>query len=341
MTDAAVPAPPAPAHLERVDPAECNDLEAAKHWARYDWAAQFLPAKRVLDCACGMGFGSALLRERGAKEVVGVDISAEAIRAAQRRYARDGVRYVQADALALDRAELGQFDLIVCLETAEHVAQPELLCDIFRRLLKPAGTLALSVPNDEYLQPGNPYHLWRAEFATVRHWLAQRFRHVACYAELQVIGSAIWPLDQASDRAARAVQVPVAQRATDALPIQAATGFVFACGQSPPKAVGVTEATLLDGLGYVRELERVRDKLLAESQRLAQAWETQKGHIDNQAARIQELEHELEQVWAEARRLSRCWETQKGHIDAQAERIQQLVAECDRLAREREGRGQS
>jgi predicted RNA methylase len=52
---------------------------AQEHIARYLFAARFVANKVVLDAACGSGYGSAYLRHSGAKQVVGVDLCAEAL----------------------------------------------------------------------------------------------------------------------------------------------------------------------------------------------------------------------------------------------------------------------
>ena len=49
------------------------------HLARYDFACKFVNRKKVLDIACGMGYGSKMLSKAGALCVDGVDISEEAI----------------------------------------------------------------------------------------------------------------------------------------------------------------------------------------------------------------------------------------------------------------------
>jgi ubiquinone/menaquinone biosynthesis C-methylase UbiE len=56
-----------------------------EHWHRYHFAARWCQGKRVLDVACGEGYGTALLARRAA-HVTGADISAEAIAHARSRY---------------------------------------------------------------------------------------------------------------------------------------------------------------------------------------------------------------------------------------------------------------
>lgn len=139
-------------------------LEAAVHIARYSFAKALCRGKRVLDAACGEGYGSRLLANWGASEVVGVDISAEAIASAQKHFASDNVSFLQNDAETLPRLfEPHSFDLIVSFETIEHVQDPELFLRNIQSLLKPGGVVAISCPNDWWYFPTdaerNPYHL--------------------------------------------------------------------------------------------------------------------------------------------------------------------------------------
>src|SRR6185369_10959043 len=69
--------------------------------------------KAVLDVACGEGFYTRLIRQRGAARVVGVDLSKGMVELARKQETahRLGIEYVQGDAMALDMPE--QFDVVV------------------------------------------------------------------------------------------------------------------------------------------------------------------------------------------------------------------------------------
>src|SRR5688572_18974511 len=98
----------------------------AEHLARYRFAAKYVAGGRVLDIACGSGYGTALLREAGGREVVGVDVDPEAIAYARSRYQGVGVTFLAGDAASPPVA--GRFDLIVSFETIEHLRDPERFC---------------------------------------------------------------------------------------------------------------------------------------------------------------------------------------------------------------------
>ena len=92
-------APTLPFTGERFTP-ECVREIWYEHWHRYAFAAQVIQDKRVLDLACGEGYGSALLGKKN-RSVVGVDLDGEAIAHARARYGADNVRFVQGSAEAI------------------------------------------------------------------------------------------------------------------------------------------------------------------------------------------------------------------------------------------------
>ena len=98
----------------------CTGEIAYEHWHRYAFARQFVKDKRVLDAACGEGYGSAVLGTVAAS-VVGVDIDKDAVAEAGRRYGRPPeVSFVEESCTALSLPD-ASFDVVVSFETIEHV----------------------------------------------------------------------------------------------------------------------------------------------------------------------------------------------------------------------------
>lgn len=181
---------------ERYTP-ECSREIAHEHWHRYAFARSLARGRRVLDAACGEGYGSALLA-RDAAGVLGVDVDADCVGHARRRYAAvPGLRFERADATALEALAAGSFDLIVSFETLEHVEAQERLLDGFARLLAPEGILLVSTPDrDAYNEHGepNPHHrreLDRGEFEAL---LAARFAAVRLFGQKLLFQSVLWDL---------------------------------------------------------------------------------------------------------------------------------------------------
>ncbi len=134
------------------------------HMVRYSIAARYIrPGDAVLDCACGLGYGTALLAANSyGNRFIGVDISHDAIRYAADNYSSIfGIEYRQGDAENLVFIKNYSIDTFVSFETLEHVQNYEKFLIEIRRVLKPDGRIVVSVPNlwvDETGNDPNPYH---------------------------------------------------------------------------------------------------------------------------------------------------------------------------------------
>ena len=189
---------------ERYTP-ECVLEIAYEHWHRYAFARPLARGRRVLDAACGEGYGSALMARAGA-EVLGLDIGEAAMAHARARYAGiPGLRFECADATALDALPDAGFDLILSFETLEHVHAQERMLDGFARLLAPGGLLLVSTPDKrtytDLTGEVNPHHvreLYRGEFEAL---LAPRFPARRLFGQKLLFQSVLWALDEAGGAA--------------------------------------------------------------------------------------------------------------------------------------------
>jgi SAM-dependent methyltransferase len=157
-----------PVTLERIIPDELSENEATGtetlqlHIERYQFAKQHLARGRLLDLACGVGYGTALLSEDPRVSMaVGVDIDEAAVRYAKERYRSRNATYICSE--ALDFQPDHQFDNIVSLETIEHVDDPQALFAHLVSLLAPGGRLIASVPVTPSVD-ANPHH--KSNFST-------------------------------------------------------------------------------------------------------------------------------------------------------------------------------
>lgn len=140
-----------------------------RHLVVYEWVAARAGGLRVVDMACGEGYGSEVLARRAAA-VVGVDANPEAHQHARLRYRRPNLRFERD--LVESFAE--PCDAVVFLQTIEHVTDPGAILEHFKSTLAPGGVAYVSTPNLLTLAPpgaeksDNPWH--------VREYRASEFR---------------------------------------------------------------------------------------------------------------------------------------------------------------------
>lgn len=163
-----------------------GQLSHAEHLARYHLAVQLAPGRRVLDAACGEGYGTALLAAAGA-EAVGVDIDDTTVEHVRRHHRVDAQ---VADVAALP-FEDGSFDLVVSFETIEHVDDPERALDELARVRAPDGHVLISTPNaTEYLVQ-NEFHVREFGHDEFVDLLRERFTSVRVLYQHNWLTSAI------------------------------------------------------------------------------------------------------------------------------------------------------
>ena len=173
--------PPLPLTGERTLP----DVPEENYWYRrhlvvYEWIAARLAGKRVVDMACGEGYGSNLMAERGAAGVVGVDANPEAHEHARLRYVRPNLRF-QRD---LVETFSEPCDAVVFLQTIEHVQDPGSILEHFKSMLASPGMVFVSTPNLLTLAPpgaeksDNPWHVKEYREAEFRELCERHFDRV-------------------------------------------------------------------------------------------------------------------------------------------------------------------
>lgn len=143
------------------------------HQGRYMLAGR-LVSGAVLDAACGCGYGTHYMAQRGHK-VMGIDISPAAIEYATNNWLHLNAMYK----LGTVTQWQGHFDWVVSFETLEHITEPEA-----RQALTyfDADNLIASVPNEAVLPfdaKRFPYHC--------RHYTPDQFS--------ELLESAGWKVD--------------------------------------------------------------------------------------------------------------------------------------------------
>jgi hypothetical protein len=173
--------PPGVPPLELTGERTLPDVPEENYWFQrhlvvYDWIRRRVGGLRVVDMACGEGYGSDVL-SRSAASVVGVDANPDAHEHAKARYTRPGLRF--------ERDMIQTFaepcDAVVFLQTIEHVEEPGELLEHFKRI---SDVAYISTPNVLTLAPkgaersGNPWHVHEYRAQEFRELLGRHFAHV-------------------------------------------------------------------------------------------------------------------------------------------------------------------
>jgi len=187
---------------ERFVPGTSGSI-AYEHGHRYAFVRRFVGGKRVLDAACGEGYGAAQMSQL-ARDVCGIDISDEAIAHARVRYSDiANLRFERASvtSLPLDDASV---DVIASFETIEHVSaedQVRMLAE-FARVLTPEGVLILSSPNRRRYSDArdyrNPFHLHELYRDELERLLDAHFPVRSFYHQSPLFASSMW--NEGNDR---------------------------------------------------------------------------------------------------------------------------------------------
>jgi SAM-dependent methyltransferase len=288
-----------------------------EHWHRYCAALPVAAGKRVLDAACGEGYGSWLLA-RTAQSVTGIDIDRDAIAHAARRYGGgSSLRYVPASCTQLPFAD-ASFDLVVSFETIEHLAEQEAMLDEFRRVLTPAGAVIISSPNkdvySEQSEAENHFHvheLARPELATM---LDARFERQTWYGQRVLAHSLLWA--EARPRGPAELLALVDDGRVESLTAPAAPMyFVVVCGGTAARLPELPAfSTFEDG---AQSLYRDYQRALLAEKRLY--WE----EIDARRIAEQRLDEAIAAVneLAGARQRESALNENVAHLERERERV--------------------
>jgi SAM-dependent methyltransferase len=200
--------PPGVPPLEMTGERTLPDVPQENYWYQrhvvvYEWIAGRVTGKRVVDLACGEGYGAVILAESAA-EVVGVDANPETYEHARLKYQRANLRFTRE----LVEEFASPVDVAVFLQTIEHVRNPEDMLRHFGTLVADAGgEVIVSTPNLLTLagpgeaKSGNPWHIKEYEPEDFYQLLERHFAQVDLYGLYHARKMA------AFDRGARALSI--------------------------------------------------------------------------------------------------------------------------------------
>jgi 2-polyprenyl-3-methyl-5-hydroxy-6-metoxy-1,4-benzoquinol methylase len=157
-----------------------SDKQNLHHLGRYEWAVRVLTGLEdrgsVLDCACGVGYGSRMLAEVFDR-VDAVDMSGPAIQMAEHRYGIERIEWTCMDVAKLrDSFADRSFDAVVSMQTIESIEDDEKFLVDLHAILKPGGVLLIDTPirKARVDHPENPLH---KRYYSLDEWLKKLQSH--------------------------------------------------------------------------------------------------------------------------------------------------------------------
>lgn len=173
----------------------CHRPLVYEHLHRYALAFGLAKGKRVLDIACGEGYGANLLADVGSK-VIGVDLDAATIAHAKAKYRLRNLHFVRGSCTEIPCPDQS-IDLVASFETIEHISEHDAFLSEIKRVLAPGGILVISSPHKAEYQKvseaANPFHEAELDHDEFVQLIAKTFKHYVAAKQRLVIGSWIAP----------------------------------------------------------------------------------------------------------------------------------------------------
>ena len=180
---------------ERFVPSFRDGSTELEHLHRYCFALQLAAGRRVIDVACGEGYGSDILAQK-AISVVGVELDRDTVIGAKNRYLRGNLEFREGNILNIPAMD-ASFDLGLCFETIEHIADHGNAIKELKRTLAKDGIILVSTPNKTNYRKdagaSNPFHVLELTSSELEHLLRDHFKNVNLYRQEVVFGSFLLP----------------------------------------------------------------------------------------------------------------------------------------------------
>ncbi|MBU0615245.1 MAG: class I SAM-dependent methyltransferase [Nanoarchaeota archaeon] len=160
---------------------------------RYQFASRFVGGKRVLNAACGYGDGCKELIKNCPKRIISVDINNGILSDAIKNVNLPNLEYIKVD---VEKMPFNNkyFDVVVSIETIEHLSSPEKFLKEVKRVLIKHGTLVLSTPNKtiEKLFCNPPSHISLFKTDQIKSLLMKCFGNCQHYHQRHFIRKPIF-----------------------------------------------------------------------------------------------------------------------------------------------------
>lgn len=185
------------------------------HVPRSGSPAQFIEGHALPHVARVNAYGSSFLIHKGAKMIVGGDYSEETIEYARLHYSKDRLSFLRLDAQQMPFRN-NSFNVIVSLETIEHLKRYEDFLHDCKRMLKEDGIFICSTPNRKAsFDSRDPYHFREFSVDELYELMARYFAETKLYGQDFLKTAAIlkrellWRLTPIIHSIPRSIQIPL------------------------------------------------------------------------------------------------------------------------------------
>lgn len=160
-----------------------------EHVSRYWWAHKYIGDKKVLDCACGHGYGSYILSLK-AKQVTGADLNEESLEVARKTFQNPNLDYIKQNVLELPQAKV-KYDAIIAFEIIEHIPpeEAEQFLVSMKNSLTENGVVIISTPNHDVTMKSGvhvpDFHINNYKVSELRSFLMRHFHSVEMLGQFE------------------------------------------------------------------------------------------------------------------------------------------------------------
>lgn len=169
-----------------------------EHKCAYEFAVPYINDRVVLDLGCGSGYGTYYLSTKGAKYIIGVDISKEVIKYCKGQYSNENLQYGTMNGSRLAFKD-NSFDNVISFQVIEHIKNLDNYLSEVRRV---ARMFIVSTPNKKtYNASGrNPFHIREFYLKDLQFVLQSVFQEVEMFgvyptAQIQDLGNKVEKLE--------------------------------------------------------------------------------------------------------------------------------------------------
>ena len=292
---------------------------------RYAFLGTLFEGLRILEIGCGDGSGAMFLSERGADQVVGVDIPGSGLNAALGLDPVEGVSFKALEAGRVD-APSAAFDVVIDFELGSDIQVGTF--EEVMRVLKPTGVLVTGIRNPEHPTlselvdlPAEPARLSFEDFIAR---LQEHFARVTVLGQTPFLGCTVgW-------MGAGAEDAPLVMDSLVDGDQEEVAYYIVVCGRENLKL----DEQLLIQLPYRQVVEEISNELVEVTE------EEEPGETARQAGQEQEeLQEELVELRRENAEFSQAAEDLQDQVAAregEAQHVRSAASELRRLVRRRE-----